>query len=86
METDIFCGCTRSAPWPVMERLHVAMRNRYYLCPMCKTIREELYDDLGAMVKARWYAESDWGNLPDVVVELARRLLERPRYEQLQLM
>jgi hypothetical protein len=81
--TDAHCDCTGSPPWPAMIRLHAGGPNRYYLCPECGAIREDVYRG-GAIVDHRWHDAPD-GTLPQAVQEEAQSLLEVPEGEQLAL-
>jgi hypothetical protein len=41
--TEARCDCTGSPPWPARGHLHAGGPNRYYLCPECGAVREDVY-------------------------------------------
>ena len=61
------CSCTNSAPWPIMARLAMGGLNRYYICPRCGAIREEVCDTAGLVVAVRccgfWKMKSGRGGV-----------------------
>jgi hypothetical protein len=59
------CDYTSSPPWPAMVRLHAGGPNRYYVCPKCCAIREDVYQG-GAIVDHQWHDAPD-GTLPKAV-------------------
>ena len=64
-----------------MQRLNVVGPNRYYVCRACSTVREDVCRADGTILETHFHkAQSD--NLPPVVIEQARDILEQPRYEQ----
>ena len=79
--TEAHCDCTASPPWSAMIRLHAAGPNRYYLCPECGAVKEDVYHG-GAIVEHRWHDAPD-ATLPKPVSEEALQILETPRGEQL---
>ena len=66
-----------------MMRLHGGGPNRYYLCPECRAIREDIYRD-GAIVAHRWHDEPN-ESLPKSVREEAQKTLKTPKGDQLKL-
>jgi hypothetical protein len=48
-----------------MIRLHAGRPNRYYLCPGCGAVKEDVYRD-GAIVDQRWHDAPD-GTLPKAI-------------------
>jgi hypothetical protein len=65
-----------------MIRLQAGGPNRFYLCPECGAVREDVYED-GAIVEHRWHDAPD-GTLPEAVREEALEILEEPRGEPLE--
>jgi hypothetical protein len=64
-----------------MIRLHGGAPNRYYLCPECGAVREDVYRG-GSIVEHCWHDVPD-GTLPKSVREEALQVLAAPRGEQL---
>ena len=81
--SEAHCDCTDSPPWPAMIRLHAGGPNRYYLCPECGAVREDIYQG-GAIVGYQWHDAPD-GTLPKAVREEAVEVLAMPKGEQLDL-
>ncbi len=76
------CDCSR--PWPAMIRLSVAGLDRYYLCPACGCIRHEAANGPGLIDDIAFYHIND-PRVPELVWHEARRLMNRPAYNQLDL-
>ena len=66
-----------------MVRLHAGGPNRYYLCPECAAVREDIYRG-GAIVEHRWHDAPD-GALPQPVREEALAILTAPIGDHLKL-
>lgn len=73
-----FCNCTGAPPWPGMARLaaSVARPDRYFVCPECGAIREEICRADGSIEQVRWHTRDQWEALPAMVAEQARRTLD----------
>ena len=67
-----------------MIRLHAGGPNRYYLCPECGAVREDVCRGR-AIVEHRWHDAPD-GTLSEAVREEALELLEAPSEQQLDLL
>lgn len=66
-----------------MIRLHAGGPNRYYLCPECGAMREDVYRDR-AIIAQRWHnAQAD--TVARAVQEEALEVLATPEGEQLEL-
>lgn len=79
--TEARCDCTSSPPWPPMIRLHAGGPDRYYLCPACGAVREDIYRDR-AIVARCWHDAPD-RTLPKPVREEALQILQAPYGDQL---
>ena len=64
-----------------MVRLHAGGPNRYYLCPECGAVREDVYQGR-AIEEHRWHDAPD-GTLPEPVCEEALEALVAPKGQQL---
>ena len=78
-----YCDCD-GPPWPEMARLHVGGPFRWFVCPKCSTIRQEIVNPDGTTAGVR-YHELDAERLPVTVAAEARAILEQPKGEQLSL-
>ena len=66
-----------------MVRLAVGGLNRYYICPRCQAIREEVCDRAGLILGVRTYAEP-WPELgSEAAREQARAFLQSHAGRQL---
>jgi hypothetical protein len=82
---DTPCDCFRASPWPAMLCLYIdRAARRYYLCPRCGTVREDVARLDGSTAVAHFYRPES-GNLPTAVAKRAREILARPDYRQLSL-
>ena len=64
-----------------MIRLHTGGPNRYYLCPECGAVKEDVYRG-GAIVEHRWH-DAPNPTLPEPVREEAPEALAAPKGQQL---
>lgn len=83
--TEHSCDCTQTTPWPAMLSIHVGRKaRRYYLCPRCGTVREDVARADGTTAVAHFY-HVESANLPTTVAKRARDILAKPAYKQLSL-
>ena len=83
---SVFCHNCDGPPWPKMMRLQAGGKPAYfYLCLKCGAVREDAHLRDGTIIGTRWHANLDSASLPAAVAEHAREILDRPRYEQLDL-
>jgi hypothetical protein len=83
--TEFWCDCFGMRPWPAMLMLHVGRESsRYYVCPRCGTVREDVLRPDGTVVITHFHSPESV-NLPDAVVERAQDILAQPHFRQLPL-
>ena len=78
---EAVCDCTGRPPWPVMTRLHVGGLNRYYLCPECGAIREEICQPDGTITAVHIHRTPE--ALSQAVRQQARQLRQQPKAKQM---
>ena len=74
--TEAYCDCTGSPTLTSDDLLAHRRPNRFYLCPECGAMKEDVYQD-GAIVEHRWQ-DTSHGALLKAMKEGALEVLELP--------
>jgi len=69
------CDCI-GPPWPEMLPLQVGGTSRWFVCPECQIVKEQVFEG-AIIVGTMWYA--DWSDLTELVREQAQAALEARR-------
>ena len=72
------CCVCEGPPWLPMIPLHVGGPNRWYVCPRCGMVRQEMYQP-GRGTASVIYHDLDGGTLSETVIDEARKVLGRVR-------
>ena len=69
------CDCI-GPPWPEMRRLQVGGLSRWFVCPECRVIKEQVFEG-AIIIGTMWY--KDWSELTQLVQSQAQNALETHR-------
>jgi hypothetical protein len=74
---EVCCVCV-GPPWLPMIRLHIEGLDRWYVCPRCGRVRQEMYQPGRETASVICHSPDD-GTLSKAVIDEARAVLKRVR-------
>ena len=78
---DVSCTCTGRSPWPEMSRLLGPGPDRFYVCPECDRVREQVCRPDGTIIREVWHTGTD----PTLPAWVQTQLDDRRPLDQLSL-